>query len=139
MGQKTGLTRSLSRFGLDKKDLKVHLKLLAKPQHRGKSLQVMKVNGETFTTFEFTGDSPKINSQVVAELQPLRELLGVFFKKGDVYVPASREATGLHLRLKKFERVELIPSTHAIITPQPSVPVRQPRAVPNVYVERIRR
>lgn len=141
MGQKTGLTGSLSRYGLVKKDLKAHLKPLAKPEFRGKSLQVMKVNGETFTTFEFTGNSPKISSRVVAELQPLDELSGVYFKKGDVYIPAPPGASGGHLLWKKFERVELIPSTHALIAPvtQPSVPVRQQRAVPNDYVEDIRR
>ncbi|WP_437182059.1 RHS repeat-associated core domain-containing protein [Pseudomonas xanthosomatis] len=141
MGQNTGLTRSLSLFGLVKKDLKGHLKPLAKPEVRGKSLRVMKVNGETFTTYEFTGNSPTISSRIVAQLQPIAELSGVYFKKGDVYIPAPPRSTGLHLRWKKFERVELIPSTHAFITPvtQPSVPVRQQMAVPNDYVEDIRR
>ncbi|HAB02302.1 MAG TPA: hypothetical protein DCE25_04960 [Pseudomonas sp.] len=139
-GQKTGLTASLSRYGLVKKDLKDHLKPLAKPAFHGKSLQVIKVNGETFTTYAFTGNSPRINSQVVAEFQPRDELSGAYFKKGDVYIPAPPHVRGAHLIWRKFERIE-ISTTHAFIAPhtQASVPARQPRAVPNDYVVGIRR
>lgn len=139
MGQRTGLTGHLSRFGLTKRDLKAHLKPLAKAEYKGKSLQVIKVHSETFTTFEFTGNSPRIDAQVVAQ-SPLAELSGVYFKKDDTHIPATSRARGA-LTVKRFREGRDC-ATHPCFH-QPSqagaVSTAGERAVPNDYVEDIRR
>lgn len=152
-GQRTGLTALLNNFGLPKKDLKFHLKSLATPAHKGQWLYVKKRTGDQFTTYRFTGDHPLITGRQEGPVETRSQVAGVFFTKGDVYIPSPRfDHPGINLIAKGYKREVLASETHAFILPAagagltvanqnsgpPGISRRQ-RAVPNDYVGDIRR
>ncbi|WP_371870291.1 MULTISPECIES: RHS repeat-associated core domain-containing protein [Pseudomonas] len=117
-GGKTGLTKLLKTYGLPKKDLKPHLKMLTDPRMSKKSIEVVRVHEQQATTFVFSFDAGRFKATVVSEA-PFGEISGHHFVKGHIYVPAPPGATYPLLQLRGFTEVDLIPDTHAIL-PMPS-------------------
>jgi len=152
-GQRTGLTALLINFRLPKKDLKFHLKSLATPERKGQYMHVKKRTGDQFTTYRFTGDHPLITGRQEGLVEQRSQVAGVFFTKGDVYIPSpSFYHRGTHLIARGYKREVLNSETHAFISlparaeltvaTQNSGPPgisRRQRAVPIDYVEDIRR